>query len=64
METVDRQMTANQSSILALGLVTVVGRARARSDDAPTLDRLLLAAAEADQGWHTWDTLYLKKSLP
>ncbi len=45
-------------------LVTVVGRARARAGDASTLDRVLLATAEAAQGWHTWNTLYLKKSLP
>ena len=45
-------------------LVTVVGRARARAEDMPALDRLLLYPAEQDRGWHTWDTLYLKRSLP
>ena len=45
-------------------LVTVVGRSRARAEDAPTLDRLLLPPGEAERGWHTWDTVYLKKTRP
>ena len=45
-------------------LVTVVGRCRARAEDEPTLDRLFFPVGEADRGWHTWDTLYLKQSRP
>ncbi len=45
-------------------LVAVVGRFRARAEDAPTLDRLFFPTGDADRGWHTWDTLYLKRSLP
>lgn len=44
-------------------LVTAVGRSRARAEDVATLDRLFLGTEEADHGWHTWDTLYLKKLL-
>jgi hypothetical protein len=44
-------------------LITVVGRSRSRAEDQAALDRLLLGPGESDPGWHTWDTLYLKKPL-